>query len=111
MHLSPDMPIAIHSEKKKAGRHYKKNTAFPFLTKGLKLRATFSLLPVSLLLFFWLLVSLPLVFWLLVSLPLVFWLPVSLPLVFSSQLPWDPPLIFKILRTSHSPSVWKIILA
>jgi hypothetical protein len=76
------MPIAIHSEKKKAGRHYKKtNTAFPFLTKGLKLRATFSLLPVSL-----------------------------LP-VFSSQLPWNPPLIFKILRTSHSPSAWKIILA
>jgi len=30
------------SDKKKAGRHYKKtNTAFPFLTKGLKLRATF----------------------------------------------------------------------
>jgi len=92
MHLSPDMPIAIHSEKKKAGRHYKKtNTAFPFLTKGLKLRATFSLLPVSLPLF---------------SLPLFFSL-----LFFSSQLPWDPPLIFKILRTSHSPSVWKIILA
>jgi hypothetical protein len=71
--------------------------AFPFLTKGLKKRATSFSLLVFLLFSSWLLAFSLLLF--------------SLLSFFSSQLPWGPPLKFKILKTGHSPSVYKIMIA
>jgi hypothetical protein len=86
--------------------------AFPFLTKGLKKRATSFSLLVFLLFSSWLLAfSLLFSSWLLVFLLPAFSLLFSLLWFFSSQLPWGPPLKFKILKTGHSPSVYKIMIA